>query len=454
MSFALATNKEGPLKLDSRHSLSLKLLRVVLLAALAVGVVLSCAQIVFDAYKAKQAVSSDAQRILAMVRDPSTQAVYSLDREMAMQVLEGLFQHEAVRQASIGHPGEPMLAEKSRPLLDLPTRWLTDPILGQERTFSIRLIGRPPYSEYYGDLKITLDTAPYGENFVTTSEIIFISGILRALAMGLVLFLVYHWMLTKPLSKIIEHLVSINPDRPSQHQLPLLKGHERNELGLWVTTANQLLASIESNSHLRREAEDNLLRISQYDFLTGLPNRQLLQQQLDQILDGAGRQQRRVAVLCLGLDDFKGINEQYTYQLGDQLLIALADRLRGHSARLGSLARLGGDQFALVQADIEQPYEAAELAQSILDGLEAPFEIDQHEVRLRATIGITLFPEDGETTEKLLQKAEQTMTLAKTRSRNRYQFYIASVDSEMRRRRELEKDLRDALQPEIGRAHV
>ncbi|HCF1977410.1 TPA: EAL domain-containing protein [Pseudomonas aeruginosa] len=370
------------MKLDSRHSLSLKLLRVVLLAALAVGVVLSCAQIVFDAYKAKQAVSSDAQRILAMVRDPSTQAVYSLDREMAMQVLEGLFQHEAVRQASIGHPGEPMLAEKSRPLLDLPTRWLTDPILGQERTFSIRLIGRPPYSEYYGDLKITLDTAPYGENFVTTSEIIFISGILRALAMGLVLFLVYHWMLTKPLSKIIEHLVSINPDRPSQHQLPLLKGHERNELGLWVTTANQLLASIESNSHLRREAEDNLLRISQYDFLTGLPNRQLLQQQLDQILDGAGRQQRRVAVLCLGLDDFKGINEQYTYQLGDQLLIALADRLRGHSARLGSLARLGGDQFALVQADIEQPYEAAELAQSILDGLEAPFEIDQHELHL------------------------------------------------------------------------
>lgn len=439
MSFALATYKEGPLKLDSRHSLSLKLLRVVLLAALAVGAVLSCAQIVFDAYKARQAVNSDAQRILAMVRDPSTQAVYSLDREMAMQVLEGLFQHEAVRQASIGHPGEPMLAEKSRPLLDLPTRWLTDPILGQERTFSIRLIGRPPYSEYYGDLKITLDTAPYGENFVTTSEIIFISGILRALAMGLVLFLVYHWMLTKPLSKIIEHLVSINPDRPGQHQLPLLKGHERNELGLWVTTANQLLASIESNSHLRREAEDNLLRISQYDFLTGLPNRQLLQQQLDQILDGAGRQQRRVAVLCLGLDDFKGINEQYTYQLGDQLLIALADRLRGHSARLGSLARLGGDQFALVQADIEQPYEAAELAQSILDGLEAPFEIDQHEVRLRATIGITLFPEDGETTEKLLQKAEQTMTLAKTRSRNRYQFYIASVDSEMRRRRELER---------------
>jgi len=433
------------LKLELKNSLSVKLLRVVLLSALVVGVVLSCAQIVFDAYKTRQAVASDAQQILDMFRDPSTQAVYSLDKEMGMQVMEGLFQDESVRLASIGHPNETMLAEKNRPLQESSTRWLTDLILGQERTFTTQLVGRGPYSEYYGDLSITLDTASYGQGFLVSSVIIFISGVLRALAMGLVLYLVYHWMLTKPLSKIIEHLTQINPDRPSQHQLPLIKGHERNELGVWVNTANQLLASIERNTHLRHEAENSLLRMAQYDFLTGLPNRQQLQQQLDKILVDAGRLQRRVAVLCVGLDDFKGINEQFSYQAGDQLLLALADRLRAHSGRLGALARLGGDQFALVQADIEQPYEAAELAQSILDDLEAPFALGDQEIRLRATIGITLFPEDGDSTEKLLQKAEQTMTLAKTRSRNRYQFYIASVDSEMRRRRELEKDLREAL---------
>jgi len=433
------------LKLELKNSLSLKLLRVVLLAALVVGVVLSCAQIVFDVYKTRQTITSDAQRILAMFRDPSTQAVYSLDREMGMQVIEGLFQHEAVRVASIGNPSEPMLAERERGLLDTPTRMLTDPILDKEQTFSTRLVGRAPYSEYYGDLSITLDTAPYGESFVTNSVIIFVSGVLRALAMGLALYLVYHWLLTKPLSKIIEHLTNINPDRPSQHKLPMLKGNEKNELGLWIHTANELLSSIERNTNLRHEAENSLLRMSQYDFLTGLPNRQQLQGQLDQILEDAGRRQRRVAVLCVGLDDFKGINEQFSYQTGDHLLLALADRLRSHSGRLGTLARLGGDQFALVQADIEQPYEAAELAQSILDDLELPFPLDDQSVLLRATIGITLFPEDGDSTEKLLQKAEQTMTLAKSRSRNRYQFYIASVDSEMRRRRELEKDLRDAL---------
>jgi len=433
------------LKLELKNSLSVKLLRVVLLSALVVGVLLSCAQIVFDAYKTNQAVANDAQRILDMFRDPSTQAVYSLDREMGMQVIEGLFQDRAVRMASIGHPRETMLAEKTRPLQESESRWLTDLILGKERTFTTQLVGRGPYSEYYGDLSITLDTAIYGEGFIVSSVIIFISGMLRALAMGLVLYLVYHWLLTKPLSRIIEHLTEINPDRPSAHKIPQLPGHEQNELGLWINTANQLLESIERNTHLRHEAENSLLRMAQYDFLTGLPNRQQLQEQLDKILVDAGRLQRRVAVLCVGLDDFKGINEQFSYQTGDQLLLALADRLRAHSGRLGALARLGGDQFALVQADIEQPYEAAELAQSILDDLEAPFGIEDQQIRLRATIGITLFPEDGDSTEKLLQKAEQTMTLAKSRSRNRYQFYIASVDSEMRRRRELEKDLREAL---------
>ena len=433
------------MKLELKNSLSVKLLRVVLLSALIVGVVLSCAQIVFDAYKTRQAVANDAQRILDMFRDPSTQAVYSLDREMGMQVIEGLFQDDAVRMASIGHPHEAMLAQKSRELQHSHSRWLTDLILGKERTFTTQLVGRGPYSEYYGDLSITLDTATYGQSFIVSSVIIFISGVLRALAMSLVLYLVYHWLLTKPLSRIIEHLTEINPDRPSAHKIPQLKGHERNELGVWINTANQLLESIERNTHLRHEAENSLLRMAQYDFLTGLPNRQQLQQQLDKILIDAGKLQRRVAVLCVGLDDFKGINEQFSYQTGDQLLLALADRLRAHSGRLGALARLGGDQFALVQADIEQPYEAAELAQSILDDLEAAFALDHQQIRLRATIGITLFPEDGDSTEKLLQKAEQTMTLAKTRSRNRYQFYIASVDTEMRRRRELEKDLRDAL---------
>lgn len=438
--------KKEILLTELRNRLSRKLLRIVLLSAVAVGLVLSSSHIVLDAVKTRQQIEADAQRILRMTRDPSTQAIYSLDREMGAQVMEGLFQHGSIRQASIGHADEQPLASKSRPLQDSSTRWLTDAIFGSEQQFAIPLVGRAPANEHFGDLHITLDTAPYGEAFISTSILIIVVGLLRALILGIVLYLIYEWLLTRPLIKLVEHLSQINPERPGQHKLPMLKGHEKNELGLWVETANGLLDAIERNMRLRHAAENNLQRMTQYDMLTGLPNRQQLQHQLDRILNEAQHLQRRIAVLCLGLDDFKSINEQYSYQSGDRLLVAMADRLRSQSSRLCALGRLGGDQFVLVLCGFEEPYEAAELAQTVLDDLERPFNLEQQRIRLRATIGITLYPEDGNSTEKLLQKAEQTMTLAKSRSRNRYQFYVASIDSEMRERRELQNDLAEAVQ--------
>lgn len=434
------------MKLERRHSLSIKLLRLVLLWALLVGLILSLGQIAFDLRKEREQIDQTAEQILAMSQDPATQAVYSLDREMALQVIGGLFEHPAVRFASIGHPDETQLASRERPLLETPLRSVTDWLFGVEQHYSVALFGREPYKEYYGDLRIVLDTAPYGEDFLQSSLIILFSGVLRAVAMALALYLLYHFLLTKPLSGIIERISDINPDHPGKMHIPMLPGQEKNELGLWINKANELLESIERNSNRRREAEANLLHMAQHDHLTGLPNRSMLQEQLSRILGDAGRRQRGVAVLCCGLDDFKEINEQFSYQSGDSLLVTVADRLRANSGRLGSLARLGGDQFALVQTGVSEPYEAAELAQTILDDLGRPFQIGDHTVSLRATIGITLFPDDGDNAEKLLQKAEQTMMLAKARSRNRYQFYIASLDSEMRVRRELDKELRGALE--------
>ena len=434
------------MKLERRHSLSIKLLRLVLLWALLVGLILSLGQIAFDLRKERQQIDRTAEQILAMSQDPATQAVYSLDREMALQVIGGLFEHPAVRFASIGHPDETQLASRERPLIESPLRSVTDWLFGVEQHYSVALFGREPYNEYYGDLRIVLDTAPYGEDFLQSSLVILVSGILRAVAMALALYLLYHFLLTKPLAGIIDRISDINPDHPGKMHIPMLPGQERNELGLWINKANELLESIERNSNRRREAEANLLHMAQHDHLTGLPNRSMLQEQLSRILGDAGRRQRGVAVLCCGLDDFKEINEQFSYQSGDSLLVTVADRLRANSGRLGSLARLGGDQFALVQTGVSEPYEAAELAQTILDDLGRPFEIGDHTVSLRATIGITLFPDDGDNAEKLLQKAEQTMMLAKARSRNRYQFYIASLDSEMRVRRELDKELRGALE--------
>ncbi|WP_167520089.1 putative bifunctional diguanylate cyclase/phosphodiesterase [Azotobacter salinestris] len=427
-----------------RNSLSLKLLRVVLLCALLLGLLFSCVQIAFELQKTHQQIDLEAQRILAMFRAPSSQALHSLDRDTGQQVIEGLLQHEAITSASIAPASGIPLAERSRELQASPSRVLTDALLGREQQFGTPLFDLPPDNARHGDLHISLDTATYGHDFLIRAQLILLSGLLHAVLLAMLLYLIYQRLLSKPLDRIIANLAQIDPEYPGARQLPMLEGNERNELGLWIRTANQLLASIERNTRLRHEAEYSLQRMAYYDVLTGLPNRQHLLRLLGQVLLDARRHQRRVAVLCVGLDDFKSINEQFCYRFGDELLLALADRLRSHDTAPGALARLGGDRFVLVRADIDEPYMAAELAQGILDDLEVPFRLEQQDVHLHASIGITLYPEDGRSPEKLLQKAEQTMTLAK-RSHSRYQFYIASVDREMRYRRELEKDLREAL---------
>lgn len=432
-------------KVDPRHSLSVKLLQLVLLWALLAGMLLSLAQILFDFRTVRESIARDADEILAMFHDPASQAIFSLDKEMATQVIEGLFANRAVHFAAIGHPQEAPLASRERPLSDLPYRYLTDLLFGVEQRFSIPLLGRAPYNEYYGDLQLTLETGLYGQTFLRNSMIILVSGLLRALVMAGAVYLVYHVLLTRPLARIIEHISEINPEQSGRMMLPMLPGQEKNELGLLITKINQLLDAIERHRSQRHEAEASLLHMAQHDNLTGLPNRSILLEQLTRVLADARRRQRSVAVLCCGLDDFKEINEKFSYQAGDRLLIAVAERLQSHSGRLTSVARLGGDQFALIVADVNEPYEVAELAQQMLDELSQPFPLDDSSVILRATIGITLFPDDGMDASKLLQKAEQTMMLAKIRSRNRYQFYIASVDSEMRVRRELASSLRDAL---------
>ena len=306
------------------HGLSFRLLRIVLFSALLTGVVVSGAQIAYQAYLIRQTLENDAARLMAMFRAAATQATRQLDQTLARQIVAGLLQHEAVRYASLGRPGETPLAERRLALHELPTRAISDPLLGPERRFALAL--PDPVHPQGAQLRLSLDTAPYGQAFVQTAAATLLTSLLYALLLALLLCLIC-W---RP--------------APPGRQLAAL--------------------------NLRRAVEDPRKNNAHYDFLTGLPNRQLLQVQLQQLLDGARGGKCKVAVLCLGLDGFREINERYSSQSGDQLLLALADYLRTDCGRHEGLARLGGDQFALIQTDIDQPHDAAELAQRILDGLE------------------------------------------------------------------------------------
>jgi diguanylate cyclase (GGDEF)-like protein len=198
--------------------------------------------------------------------------------------------------------------------------------------------------------------------------------------------------------------------------------------------------------------------LAYYDGLTGLPNRVLFKEQLAQLLKFAKRHNHLVAILFLDLDNFKRINDTLGHDLGDKLLRDVTDRLTqwirpsDYASRANIentvVSRLGGDEFTLYLAEIAQVQDAARVAQRILDVLSKPFMLDTHEVFITASVGITIFPLDGEDGETLLKNADTAMYHAKNRGRNNYQFFAASMNATIMERLTLEIDLRKSLERE------
>lgn len=428
-----------------KRKLSVKLLKLILLTACSLGIILSLVQLVVDARRSSEAIDTEARHILAVVREPALQAAYRLDPEMAKEILSGLIEHQSVYVAAIKIPDAPELAVVERPLSTSGYRQISDYIFDPIRIYRASLDIDDQGPKHVGELLMAVDTAYYGREFIQRSYIIVLSGLVYSLVMALLFYLVYTLVLTRPLTQLINNLSQIDPEQPGKYQLPMPKGHSHNELGLWVQTANELLETIERNFQLRQKAEARIKRLSQYDYLTLLPNRRSLQHQLQNLISHTDSEST-IAILCLGLDDFKSLNAQFSFNAAEHILVKVSDRLRHGIGSKAYIGRLGEDQFAVLLSGMKQPHEAAELAQEMLSLLDDPFEINEEHIAISATVGITLFPDDGEEVDNLLQQSEFAMIMAKSRNKHRYQFYVATMDTEIRQHKKLEMDLHQALE--------
>jgi diguanylate cyclase (GGDEF)-like protein/PAS domain S-box-containing protein len=196
----------------------------------------------------------------------------------------------------------------------------------------------------------------------------------------------------------------------------------------------------------RKRAEARLAFMAQHDGLTGLPNRNLLRQQMDDILLHTRRSAEKAAVLMLGLDNFKSVNDTLGHGVGDKLLRSAAKRLRSTLREEDALARLDSDEFAIVQSGVARPEDAALLAKRLLQAIGEPYLLDGHSVVVGASIGIAMSPGDGEESEKLLKSADMALSRAKSEFRGTFSFFEAEMDSRAQSRRKIETDLRDAIQ--------
>lgn len=192
----------------------------------------------------------------------------------------------------------------------------------------------------------------------------------------------------------------------------------------------------------RRKAEARIAHMAHHDGLTNLANRALYQTRLDEALHMAGK---GVAVLCIDLDLFKNVNDSFGHFVGDQLLKQVADRLSSQVRGNGLAARLGGDEFAAILAADTSPKEASDFAAGLIRTLSAPYEIDDHQVVIGASIGIALSPGDGTSSEELMRNADMALYRAKKDGRGVHRFFEREMDRQAQQRRGMEIDLRRAL---------
>jgi diguanylate cyclase (GGDEF)-like protein len=184
--------------------------------------------------------------------------------------------------------------------------------------------------------------------------------------------------------------------------------------------------------------------MAHHDSLTDLANRVLLNEQLELAL-GQIHRNEMVAIHHLDLDQFKAVNDTFGHPAGDKLLKIVADRLRGLVRETDTIARMGGDEFVIVQAAIADPGDATSLAQRIIHLLGEPFDIDGQQVLIGVSVGIAVGPGDGLTADKLLRNADLALYRAKGDGRSTFRFFEPVMDLQMQTRRILEQDLRRAL---------
>jgi diguanylate cyclase (GGDEF)-like protein/PAS domain S-box-containing protein len=206
--------------------------------------------------------------------------------------------------------------------------------------------------------------------------------------------------------------------------------------GGWVATHEDITE--------QRQSEVKIEYMAHHDALTDLANRVLLNDRLEHALSRV-QHGEMVAVHHLDLDQFKAVNDTFGHPCGDRLLRTVAERLRALTGEADTIARMGGDEFVIVQATITDPADATSLAQSVIDALSEPYDIDGQQAVIGVSIGISVGPGDGSNPDKLLRNADLALYRAKSDGRGTFRFFEPVMDLQMQTRRIMEQDLRKAL---------
>ncbi|WP_394388447.1 putative bifunctional diguanylate cyclase/phosphodiesterase [Shewanella woodyi] len=431
----------------SFKSLTWKQTSLVVFSALFFAIAIFIVEIALVGVSARDQLKASQKELLDSVEQPAANAVWALDDNLAKQTLEGVLKVQHVGSAVIELDDGSMFVSVSSPNLH-PSIFekLSHRLFGDLKEISRSLL-RPFYFEgtekqqLIGTLTVFYDTQGLTDSLFSQLKFSLIATLARALLITLVLSVVFHRFLTRPIAHISEAIDKIEPDSPDENLLPVDKSHIDDELGLVTSKFNQILIQFS-------QTQSKLRKMATRDPLTGLPNRTLLLETIAVTIQRARVHKNQFSMVFIDLDRFKNVNDSLGHALGDKFLARIARVLERVVGDKGTVARLGGDEFVILADEIQTPDQAADFVDSLLIQLNTPMQLNEHTIHPAASVGISIYPDDGMTAEDLIRHADIAMYSAKAAGSNQWAFFKQQMTERAAVRLRTEASLHDALKNE------
>ncbi len=394
----------------------------------------------------RQQLISTQQELLDSVEQPATNAVWAMDETLAIQTIRGLLKVDNIGSATIElDDNSRFVAVENSSEMKVSGLFTTisTELFGDLNQVS-RLLYRPNFTnndykqELIGQLTVHYDVQELTLSLFSTLRYSLWATLTRAFLLTLVLSIVFHRFLTQPIARISEAIDKIDPESPAENLLPTSRAHTDDELGLVTSKLNQILVQFS-------RTQNKLRKMATRDALTGLPNRALLLETIAVTIQRAKVQKVQFVLLFIDLDRFKNINDSLGHALGDQFLVRIARILEDSVAEKGTVARLGGDEFVILADGLTTPCQAADFVSKLLLKLNAPMQLNEHAIHPAASIGISIFPDDGLAAEDLIRHADIAMYSAKAAGTNQWAFFKQQMTERAAVRLRTEASLHDAL---------
>lgn len=426
-------------------SLTWKQTNLVVFTALFFAVAIFIIEILIVVTTERQSLISSQQELLDSVEQPAANAVWALDDNLARQTLEGVMKVDHVGSAKITLDDNSLFVNlgSSRPEPSDTFGDISLKLFGDLKQIS-RPLQRPFYFEgaqkeqLIGTLTINYDTRELTQSLISQLQFSFAATLARALFLTLVLSIVFHRFLTQPIARISEAIDKIDPESPDENMLPVSANHKDDELGLVTSKFNQILKQFS-------QTQSKLRKMATRDPLTGLPNRTLLLETIAVTIQRARGHRRNFSLLFIDLDRFKNVNDSLGHAVGDQFLARIARILERVVGDKGTVARLGGDEFVILADEIQSPTQAADFVDKLLVQLNTPVQLNEHAIHPAASIGISIYPEDGLSAEDLIRHADIAMYSAKAAGSNQWAFFKQQMTERAAVRLRTEASLHDAI---------